>query len=107
MNVVDRLNKALKRKEWSVYRLAKESGITESTLYSIFSGKALPTIDTLQIICDHLGLSLAELFANNEDHILYSKEQLRLIELWKTLTVEQQKVVLGVINQFSSDNQKE
>lgn len=107
MNVVDRLNKALKKKEWSVYRLAKESGITESTLYSIFSGKALPTIDTLQIICDSLGLTLAELFANDVNQIVYSKEQLRLIELWETLTTDQQRVVLGVISQFSCDNRKD
>ncbi|MFT5871145.1 MAG: transcriptional regulator with XRE-family HTH domain [Clostridium sp.] len=56
----------LKRRGWTKYRLAKESGIGQSTLSEILSGKKKnPSIETLQKISTALGVPMSTLIVDN------------------------------------------
>ena len=60
MDIPKRINAILKMRGWTRYRLAKESGIPESTLTNIFYRNTVPTIATLEEICKTMNLSLAD-----------------------------------------------
>ena len=47
---------------WSEYRLAKESGLSQSTISNLFVRNTLPSIATLEIICKSFGITLAQFF---------------------------------------------
>lgn len=48
---------------WTKYRLAKESGLSQSTVHDILSGKKVnPNSNTLSKIADALGVSINEFF---------------------------------------------
>ena len=63
MDVLERLRKLMDARGWTMYRLAKESGLTESTIANIYRRNAIPSIDTLEKICQELTGKLAELEA--------------------------------------------
>jgi DNA-binding Xre family transcriptional regulator len=50
------------RKDWSLYRLAKELGLPQQTVYSWASGRTQPSYDNMDRLCDALDCSVGELF---------------------------------------------
>ena len=59
MDVLKRLDDLLAARNWKMYRLAKESGLSESTVANVFRRNAIPSIDTLEKICQGFGITLA------------------------------------------------
>ena len=51
---------------WSMYELAENAGIPQSTLSNMFLRKTLPSISTLNKICDAFKISMAEFFMDND-----------------------------------------
>lgn len=72
-------------------RLAKKAGITNVYLSYIERGAKTPTIDTLRKICNALGVTLSEFFAE-EDKTL-PPEYRELLENAKSLSPEQLKIL--------------
>ncbi|EPZ37778.1 helix-turn-helix domain-containing protein [Anoxybacillus ayderensis] len=70
-------------------QLAKLAGIGQSTISDIENQKISPSVDTLQRICAALGISLANLFT--EDDASFSPDLQLLIETAKKLTPEERK----------------
>lgn len=61
-DILNRIESLLEFKHWSVYKLAKESGLSYSSLNNIFNRKTCPSIMTLEKICYGFGISLTEFF---------------------------------------------
>lgn len=57
------LLRQLEQKKWTVYRLAKESGVTEGHLRNIISGKRSPTDEVLSKLAPALAVPLDQLKA--------------------------------------------
>ncbi len=80
--VLGRIKELREAKEWSLYRLAKESKVPYSSLYNLEKRKSYPQIDTLEMICDGLQISLSDFFLykeKKEEHI--TEEDYELIDL--------------------------
>lgn len=77
-DVLNRIQTLLNEREWTLYRLAKESGITYSSLSSLFKKDNQPTISTLEKICTGLNISLNEFFP-----IIHLTENTSLIVMMK------------------------
>lgn len=61
--VLERILDMMKQREWTIYRLAKESGISYSSLNNLVIRNNMPTIATLMKLCEGLGVSMSEFFA--------------------------------------------
>lgn len=90
MDVIERLNSVLNKYGWTKYRLSQESKIPESTLSNIFHRGTVPTIATLQSICDTMHISLAEFFAD-DDVVVMTPELKSFYEDWSCLTPEKKE----------------
>lgn len=53
---------AKEKKNWSLYRLAKELGLPQQTVYSWASGRTQPSYDNMDRLCDALDCTVGELF---------------------------------------------
>lgn len=62
MDVIERIIQLKDKKGYSTNKLANLAGLTQSTLQSILSNRNLPTIPTLEKICDALDISLSSFF---------------------------------------------
>lgn len=50
------------KKDWSLYRLAKELALPQQTVYSWASGRTQPSYDNMDRLCDALDCTVGELF---------------------------------------------
>ena len=65
--VKNRIFALCEEKRFTINKLATESGIAPSTIKNILYGKSKnPGIVTLKILCDGMGVTLAEFFCGEE-----------------------------------------
>lgn len=100
MDTLERLRQLQKQRGWTDYRLARESGLSDSTIINIYRRNALPSIPTLEAICRAFGLTLSQFFAEGE-LVELSPELKELFDQWKTLTPEQKRVTMEVVQTFN------
>lgn len=100
-NTLARIQELREARKWSVYRLAKLSGIPQSTIATWYQKNLCPPIDKLEIICDTFGISLSEFFSSGLPQSLTS-EQTLLLKQWALLSPKEKKAVSGIIDAFLS-----
>ena len=96
VDVHSRLRQLLKERNWSEYRLAQESGLSDSTIKNIFKRNTLPSIITLESICNGFRITISQFFAEN-DMVELSPELKELFDEWVFLTPEQKSATLNII----------
>ena len=96
MNVTERIEQIMKQRGWTVYRLGKESGLSQSTLAHVFRRDSEPTISTLEVICKAFGITLSQFFAE-DDFVPLTAEQRGILDKWAALTEPQKQLILGMI----------
>ena len=101
MDTHSRLRQLMAERGWTAYRLAKESGLSESTLANIFKRNTVPSIGTLESVCSAFGISLAQFFAENE-MVELTPELKELFDNWVSLTPEQKQAALQMIRAMNT-----
>lgn len=100
MNLQGRIHDLMNERGWSMYRLAKESGVSWSTIRHMFERNTEPTVPTLEAICRGLGISLETLLLGDGFTVL-DDEQKMLLSKWSTLSTENKKILLSLLNTLS------
>ncbi len=101
MNVLKRINKMRLERNWSVYRLSLESGISQSTITNMFNRETLPSILTLEAICNAFGITMAEFFAQEEKKEAPVVSDSELLELYRSLSEQAQKSIVTLMKEMS------
>jgi len=96
MDINERLKNLLSERGWTEYRLAKNSSLSESTIINIFRRNTVPSIATLEAICNGFGITLSQFFADG-DMIDLTPDTKELFQNWRSLTQEQKAAVLQLI----------
>lgn len=92
MDAKVRIRELMAERQWSEYRLAIASGLSQSTVANIFNRNTTPSISTLEAICQGFGITLAQFFAEG-DLVELSEDQQELFRAWSSLTKEQKDVL--------------
>ena len=93
MDINARLEQILKKHGWSKYRLSKEGKLPESTLSNIFHRGTVPTIATLQSICETMNITLSEFFSDGEQ-VVMTPELKEFYDEWLRLSPEKRKHII-------------
>ena len=101
MDTIERIKYHMDMRGWSEYRLAKESGLSQSTIANIFRRNTLPSIPTLEIICNAFGISLSQFFMDEENDTSLSEEQQELLKSWGQLSKSKRKALINLIKELS------
>lgn len=102
MDVHARLKQLLQERGWTEYRLAKECGLSESTLANIFRRNTMPSITTLERICDGFGITLSQFFCQNK-MVEMTPELEALFASWVNLTPSQKSAVLQMVQAMNME----
>lgn len=102
MDVLKKLQSLLDARGWTMYRLAKESGLSEKTIANIYRRNTLPSLPTLEAICGAFGITMAQFFTETES-VELNPELKQVFEYWVTLTPEQKDAVLVMMRAFQHD----
>ena len=101
MDTHSRLRQLMAERGWTAYRLAKVSGLSESTLANIFKRNTVPSIATLEAVCSAFGISLAQFFAESE-MVELTPALKELFDNWVSLTPEQKQAALQMIRAMNA-----
>ena len=85
---------------WTEYQLAEKSGLPQSTISSWYRKNMIPTIPSLEKICSAFGITLSQLFSEENDTVSLTESQKKLLERWSRLTEEQQNVIFALIDKM-------
>lgn len=100
MRIVQRIRQLTKDKHWSAYRLANESGISQSTMSNLLSRGTYPSLFTLERICQTLDVSMAGFFAGCEAKDDEEANELgHLVELCLHLPRNKRKKLIKVLEE--------
>lgn len=91
-----RLQQLLQERGWTEYKLSKECGLAQSTIGNIFRRNTVPSIATLETICQGFGITLAQFFAEGEQ-VELTPELKELFDCWVCLTPAQKSAALQMI----------
>ena len=96
MDTNDRLRRLLEERGWSEYRLAKKCGLSQSTIANIYRRNTVPSIATLEAICNGFGITLAQFFADGE-MVELTPDLKSIFDSWVNLTAEQKAAALQML----------
>ncbi len=84
-DVIGHIKELCEERGWTYYKLAAVTNIPYSTLNNMIHRSNIPTIPTLQKICDGMGISLSDFFADNPENANLTKSQSEILELYSNL----------------------
>ena len=99
MDVNKRIKELMDKRGWKEYRLTKEADLPPTTVANLFKRGNMPTIPTLEAICDAFGLTLSQFFGD-EYSVKLTEEQKELFDIWITLSEEQKLLMLNIARNF-------
>lgn len=98
VNVRERLQALMDERGLNIYSLAKRSGLSWNTIKNIFSRKTNPTITTLSMLCDGLGITLAQFFEEGDDTAHLTAEQRHLMNRWDQLSDHEKETISNLVD---------
>ena len=98
INVRDRLQELMDERGLNMYSLAKRSDLSWNTIKNIFSRSTNPTVTTLSMICNGLGITPAQFFEDGSETIHLTAEQQHLVNRWDQLTDREKETISNMID---------
>ncbi len=81
----------------SKYRLAQLTDMSQTALANIMNKKSIPTVPTLEKICDAFGISIAQFFAGDGMRPDLTDEQGELLEIWDDLNADERRILMNFV----------
>lgn len=91
------INKYRENKGWTEYQLAQAADLPQSTISSWYGKNMLPSLSSLEKICNAFGITMSQLLAEDDEPVSLTETQKKLLEAWAGLTDEQQAIVFTLI----------
>lgn len=96
MDTKQRIRELMRERNWTEYRLAIASDLSQSTIANIFNRNTIPSVSTLEAICKGLGITMAQFFSEG-NMVELTDEQKHMFDSWVTLSLEQKQVLQELI----------
>ncbi len=113
-DILGRINSERVRRRWTVYTLAQNAGVTQSTISTWYRKELQPSVASLEKICAAFGMSLSEFFMEETEVIegvheekpsaggthfipAIPQDRKNLLYLWDCLSITQRKAVLSLL----------
>ena len=103
MDIHTRLQQLLTERGWTEYRLSRECDLAQTTIGNIFRRNTMPSLATLETICKGFGISMSQLFAE-EEMVELTPELKELFDCWIALAPEQKKAALAMLKAMNHDS---
>lgn len=98
--MIEALNRICHEKKISWNTLAKESGLSSSTMSYLMRGKSRPQVYTILMLCNVLGVRFSELFEES-DAVNECENEEKLLEVYRGLTDEKREMLRTYIDMLS------
>ena len=100
MQILERIMELRNERNWTEYRLSEAADIPQSTISSWYKKDMLPSITSLEKICDAFGVTLSQFFMKDGSPVELTERQLEMLNKWTLLNRQQQDAVINLLNSF-------
>ena len=100
-DVLGRITELRQARGLSVYRLAKLSGLPQSTIATWYQKGLYPPIDKIEKVCRAMNVSLAEFFHTADDYFVGKDEDMLFLEKWHSLPDKERKALSDMLDLLS------
>ena len=100
-NILETIAIYRQERGWTEYQLAERSGLPQSTISSWYRKDMVPTVPSLEKVCDAFGITLSQLFAQDGEPVTLTASQRKLLDRWDRLDAEQQAAIFQLIDKMS------
>lgn len=100
MDILKRIDELRNKKGWTMYKLAEECMLTQSTLANMYARNTLPSLTTLISICNGLGITPSEFFceSSRDAERIYNE---KVLVLYNKLTSKEKEAVLALMENLT------
>ncbi len=100
MNIMERIDDLCRQHHMSKYRLSQITGISQSAFSKMARQQSSLSLETIQRICDALGISLAQFFSESEEYPDLTQQQKQLLFFWSLLDEKKRNYTLLMIEKL-------
>lgn len=100
MDTNERLKQLMKEKSITEYRLAIDSGLSKSTIAAILHRNTTPSVHTIEAVCNALGISVSQFFAEDGSPINITEEQRLLLQRYAQLSANQRQLIDTLLSEL-------
>ena len=101
MDVLKRITQLRVERGWSEYQLAIKSDITQSTISSWYRKNMVPTLLSIQKICNAFDITMAQFFIDEEDEVVsITSQQKRLLSYSTKFEPEQLEAIINMLEKL-------
>ncbi|MCD8149347.1 MAG: helix-turn-helix transcriptional regulator [Clostridiales bacterium] len=94
IDILARISEYRIKRNWTEYQLAEESGLTQSTISTWYRKDMLPSLSSLEKICNAFGITMSQFFATDVNIVSLTDIQQDLLSEISYLSKEQQVTLL-------------
>lgn len=100
-NPIERIIELCKERNWTYYQLSKASGIAYSTLNTMLHKNNMPSLSTLNKLCNGFGISITEFFESDKNSAGLTEDQALCLKLYTALPIQDKKLVIAYLKGLS------
>lgn len=97
MDVIQRIEQLRKQRGWTIYKMAYEAALSQSSVASMYERNTPPKIEMLQCLCEAFEITLAQFFCEDEGTEIVTEEEKQLLEKFRALSKKKRQAVLTVL----------
>lgn len=76
------------------YKIARYAGLSSSIVSCFLTGKTVPRIDTIMILCNQLGVSVTDIFDEREIAEAHAQDEETILHIYRNLPEDKKKSFL-------------
>ena len=100
-DVLQEITKMRLERGWSEYELAKNAGLSQSTISTWYRKGQVPTIKTLEKVCRGFGITLSQFLAEGDNGFFLTQAQKEMLEHWSVLNPKQRELVTELLKNMA------
>ena len=103
IDILQRIVELREKKGWTEYQLSVQSGITQSTISSWYRKNMMPSVYSIERLCQAFGITVSQFFAEEDDVFALTFDQKELISEIDKLTFQQKKALIIFIKTLKNN----
>lgn len=93
----DKINSMRLDKGWTLYELAKKSGVSPTAIYHWRDRRSSPRLSLLEAVCSSFGISIIHFLMSDEEFLEVAEEPREVMKLWHVLSDKQRRTIVQVM----------
>ena len=98
IDILDHITEQRLLHNWTEYELAKRAGLPQSTISSWYRKKMLPSLTSLEKICQAFDMTMSQFLAEDARLAEITPDEKKLLQKWELLSPRQKASFLNLID---------